>query len=69
MPDRSSVSDPYCIVTASGTVTPDKRQAMIKEAAYYRAARRGFAPGHELEDWLLAEQEIDATHGAGARRQ
>ena len=28
-------------------------------AAYYRAERRGFAPGHEVEDWLAAEAEID----------
>lgn len=35
-----------------------QRQAMIAEAAYYRAERRGFAPGHELEDWLRAEAEI-----------
>ena len=34
------------------------RRAMIAEAAYYRAERRGFAPGHELEDWLAAEGEI-----------
>lgn len=35
-----------------------QRQAMIAEAAYYCAERRGFAPGHELEDWLRAEAEI-----------
>ncbi|HEY8507133.1 MAG TPA: DUF2934 domain-containing protein [Steroidobacteraceae bacterium] len=28
-------------------------------AAYFRAERRGFAPGHELDDWLAAEREID----------
>jgi hypothetical protein len=33
------------------------RQA-IAEAAYYRAQQRGFAPGHELEDWLAAQHEI-----------
>ncbi|MCU0836087.1 MAG: DUF2934 domain-containing protein [Chromatiaceae bacterium] len=31
----------------------------IREAAYFKAERRGFAPGHELEDWLEAEQEAD----------
>ena len=30
----------------------------IAEAAYYRAAERGFAPGRELEDWLEAEAQI-----------
>jgi hypothetical protein len=33
---------------------------MIADAAWFRAERRGFAPGHELEDWLAAEQQIDA---------
>jgi len=36
----------------------DLRHAMIAEAAYYRAQRRGFEPGHELEDWVTAEGEI-----------
>ena len=32
---------------------------MVEKAAYYAAERRGFEPGHELEDWLAAEQQID----------
>ena len=36
----------------------DLRRAMIAEAAYYLAARRGFEPGHELEDWVAAEGQI-----------
>jgi len=31
---------------------------LIAELAYYRAERRGFAPGGELEDWLEAEAEV-----------
>jgi DUF2934 family protein len=34
------------------------RQAMIAEAAYYLAEKRGFAPGRELDDWLSAETDI-----------
>ena len=37
----------------------DERRRRIAMAAYYRAERRGFAPGHEVEDWLAAEAEID----------
>ena len=33
---------------------------MIQEAAYFRALRRGFVPGHEFEDWLAAEAEVIA---------
>ena len=43
------------------TVLPhfnDPHHTAIAEAAYFRAERRGFAPGHELEDWLEAEIEI-----------
>lgn len=41
-------------------VSEAERQAMIAEAAYYRSAARGFVPGHELDDWLTAEAEIEA---------
>jgi Protein of unknown function (DUF2934) len=37
---------------------PVRQHALIAEAAYYRAQRRGFAPGHELEDWLEAETQL-----------
>ena len=40
----------------------DTREARIAEAAYWRAERRGFAPGGELEDWLQAERELDEQH-------
>ena len=31
---------------------------MIATAAYYLAEQRQFTPGHELQDWLVAEQLI-----------
>lgn len=30
----------------------------IAEAAYYKSEARGFASGHEIDDWLSAEKEI-----------
>ena len=42
------------------------RRARIAIAAYYRAERRGFAPGHEVEDWLEAEREVDRAAAAAA---
>ena len=42
-----------------------ERRRMIAEVAYFRAARRGFAPGGELEDWLAAEREVNALTEAG----
>ncbi|HEV2268954.1 MAG TPA: DUF2934 domain-containing protein [Steroidobacteraceae bacterium] len=50
------------------TVSEEARRAMIAQAAYLRAERRGFAPGHEEEDWLAAEAEVDALLRAGNGR-
>jgi len=47
----------------------DERRRMIAEAAYFRAAGRGFAPGGELEDWLAAQREVDALLEAGRLAQ
>ena len=35
------------------------REDLIRDAAYFRAQARGFAPGSELSDWLAAEEDID----------
>jgi hypothetical protein len=48
------------------TVSEEARRAMIAEAAYLRAERRGFATGNEEEDWLAAEAEVDALLRAGS---
>ena len=52
---------------AAGVLTPlphpgnaaKERAERIRKAAYFRAAERGFEPGHELEDWLAAERSVD----------
>lgn len=36
-----------------------QRHALIAEAAFKIAEQRGFAPGHELDDWLAGEREVD----------
>ena len=41
------------------TASRKSRLAMITEAAYYRAEKRGFQSGNPVEDWLAAEKEID----------
>jgi hypothetical protein len=40
-------------------VTPEGRQQMIAEAAYYKAEKRSFSPGTEMMDWLEAEQDLE----------
>jgi hypothetical protein len=47
------------------TLSPDSSayRELVAIAAYYRAERRGFAPGGEVEDWLDAEREVAARLG------
>jgi hypothetical protein len=47
------------------TQVEDKRSAesrhdRIATAAYYMSEARGFEPGHDAEDWLIAQSQIDA---------
>ena len=46
-------------ITWRGGFSLEQREAMIREAAYYHFAKRGYAPGHDLDDWLAAEAEIE----------
>jgi len=36
----------------------DEVRELVAKNAYYRAEKRGFEDGYELEDWLEAEQEV-----------
>ena len=76
--NRSPNFDPLRFVETTPTKpAPAKRpkkksrEELIAENAYYRAERRGFAPGFEHEDWAAAELEVDAAakKRAGARRK
>lgn len=42
-------------------ISPEERQRLIAEAAYFRAAERGFQGGDPVDDWLRAEAEINRT--------
>ncbi len=43
----------------SNYLSPEECHEMIAVCAYYKAEKRGFAPGYELKDWDEAEQEIN----------
>jgi Protein of unknown function (DUF2934) len=49
---------PYYAMQLPGPEFGNTHHRAIAEAAYFRAERRGFVPGHELDDWLAAETEI-----------
>lgn len=65
-PDAADPCGASC-VDGSEVLTPkEDRCRMIAEAAYYRAEARSFAPGHEIEDWLQAEKDVDAARASAA---
>jgi hypothetical protein len=59
--------DPTVVPTTVGD--PEKRRQEIAEIAFALAKKRGWAPGHEVDDWLSAEREVDARITALAPRR
>ena len=45
-------------VAANAEPDAADQKGRIALAAYFIAEKRGFEPGHELEDWLAAETEV-----------
>ena len=61
---KKTAAQKSAVTRAGGSpvnISGEERWRMVATAAYHRAEKRGFEPGHEVEDWLLAEQEIDAV--------
>jgi hypothetical protein len=52
-PETLHLKSKNLIATPASDIT-----SMVATAAYYCAEQRGFKPGHELEDWLRAEQQV-----------
>ncbi|MBC8025617.1 MAG: DUF2934 domain-containing protein [Steroidobacteraceae bacterium] len=59
-PRKAATETIKSVMSFSSFLGAEKRAALIAEAAYFRAEKRGFAPGHESADWLAAEHEVDA---------
>jgi hypothetical protein len=47
-------------MAVSMSIDPDVRRQLVASEAYFRAERRGFAAGNELEDWVAAERAVDS---------
>ena len=45
---------------ANSGIDPEVRRQMVAAEAYFRAERRGFAAGQEVEDWIAAESVVDS---------
>lgn len=52
---RSVFREPVAPTDKSG------RFNLIATNAYFKAEKRGFIAGHELDDWLVAETEVDGS--------
>jgi hypothetical protein len=46
--------------TSTSSIDPEVRRQMVAAEAYFRAERRGFAAGQEVEDWIAAESVVDS---------
>ncbi len=53
------------VIEERRVISSDERRRLISLAAYYRAQRTGFGKTNPIEDWLLAEREIDAMIAGG----
>lgn len=51
--------------TGQVNLSPELREEMIREAAYYRAEKRGFQGGDPLADWLSSEEEVNNALSQG----
>ena len=54
---------------AETELTPEEREEMIAEAAYYRAQSRGFEGDEHLRDWFEAEKIVDEMLHKATTRQ
>jgi hypothetical protein len=55
---RKKFAPPVAIVATTPDISFPDLNDMISTAAFYLAAERNFAPGHELDDWLEAERRV-----------
>ena len=44
--------------SSAPSISAEERERLIARVAYFRAEKRGFAPGNELQDWIEAEAEV-----------
>jgi hypothetical protein len=53
----------YGLLTNMGVdIDPNESHRMVAVNAYYRAEKRGFEPGGEMDDWHAAELELSSRH-------
>lgn len=58
---KARPTNPNPVIGGESKYVPDDEDKVsrIAIAAYYKAEARGYVPGHEVQDWLEAEAEIE----------
>jgi hypothetical protein len=59
-PGKKTVTRKKAAVAVPLVMTDDVRRQLVAAEAYFRAERRGFVAGNELEDWIAAEAVVDS---------
>jgi hypothetical protein len=57
-PDAPASRPPDASRTGAPRLSAEEVYRLIQESAYFKAKARGFAPGHEVRDWIEAEAEV-----------
>ena len=55
---RPKQGNPEARRGSGAALSAQERERLVAQAAYFRAEKRGFAPGCELQDWVEAEAEV-----------
>jgi len=58
----SEITPTISTSSASTSVIGDDLQGEIRQRAYELYEQRGCTPGHENDDWLVAEREVLSRH-------
>jgi Protein of unknown function (DUF2934) len=59
---KKQVATMPAINSPKQTLPPTDLEVEIRRRAYELYEKRGYTPGHEHEDWLVAEQEVLSRH-------
>ncbi|MDP9084582.1 MAG: DUF2934 domain-containing protein [Pseudomonadota bacterium] len=63
MTKSATIPAPEAVQAAAGAapvMDAEVRRRLVAAEAYYLAERRGFAQGHEHDDWAAAEAVVDS---------
>ncbi len=58
--DGPAMVESETATAATSSIDPEVRRQMVAAEAYFRAERRGFVAGQEVEDWIAAESVVDS---------